>query len=346
MGTTFRDLSAVRKALLPMSWLYGAITDLRNFGYDHSWFSIGKTSDYVISVGNLTVGGTGKTPMIEFLVRVLLPHYRIAIVSRGYGRKTKGVVVATSESTAAEIGDEPLQYYQKFNFNVPVVVAEKRLEGAQSAKKEFPNTHILLLDDAFQHRAIHRDLNILLTDYHRPFYKDHPFPAGNLRERRRGANRADLIVVTKCPSNLDAISRQKIRSSISRYLNKEVPIIFSTVQYGSPLPFLGQNKLDDFTLRIGLSGLAQNQPFENYVRQTYGVEEFKGFADHFDYSANDLRSLGILQNPDAALLTTEKDKVKLLPLAQSLGIANRCFFLPIQPQFNEEDLAILMHLLP
>lgn len=345
VGTNLRDLSTWRKALIPLSWVYGVITDLRNLAYDRSLFRIDKPACKVISVGNLTVGGTGKTPMIEFLTRTLLDRHFVAIVSRGYGRKTRGVYIAGSQSTAAEIGDEPLQFFRKFKEQVPVVVAEKRILGATAVEKNYPQTDMILLDDALQHRSIYRDYDILLTDYNRPFYEDHPFPAGNLRERRRGARRADLIVVTKCPSHLTPTQKEDIKSRIRQYSRPDCPVIFSTIRYGAPQPYSGSTSPNAFSTIAGLSGIAQNQSFEQYLRQSYPLTEFFGFPDHHDYSDSDLVRTGITQNPKLALITTEKDWVKLQPLADGLKIADRCFYIPIEVEFNAHDLAILMQLI-
>ncbi len=181
----------IKIILTPFSRVYGLITLLRNFLYNVNIFSSQKAPQFTISVGNITVGGTGKTPMVEYLTKILSLKNRIAILSRGYGRKTKGLIFADDNSNASDIGDEPLQYFSKFGKNIIVAVCENRVNGALAIHNKFPENNLLLLDDAFQHRAIQRDVNILLSDFNRPFYKDLPFPAGRLRETRSGAKRAD-----------------------------------------------------------------------------------------------------------------------------------------------------------
>ncbi|WP_332367845.1 tetraacyldisaccharide 4'-kinase [Spirosoma telluris] len=189
--------------LLPLSGLYGLVLDVRNWLYDSYLLKSIRPSVYSIGVGNLTVGGTGKTPMIEFLIKryAFLVTNRLAetaTLSRGYGRLTRGFRNANDTDTAETIGDEPLQLYRKFGTHVRVCVGERRADAIQKIQEIHPETKRILLDDAFQHRAVRPHLNILLMDYNRPFYDDYPFPAGRLRERRKGANRADVVVVTKC----------------------------------------------------------------------------------------------------------------------------------------------------
>lgn len=184
----------------------------------------------------MTVGGTGKTPHIEYLQRLLSSDWEIAILSRGYGRKTKGYREVTDQSTAIEVGDEPLQFYHKFGHHTPVFVCEKRVEGIQRIEKEKPNTQIILLDDAFQHRAIRPHLNLLLTDYRRLFYQDYVLPMGLLREFRRGAKRANAVIVTKCPPLLTDTDKNEIVRQIQKFTLPSTPIFFRPL--GTKLPFL------------------------------------------------------------------------------------------------------------
>ncbi len=335
MGDSIRNIPVVKGLLKPLSWLYGGITDLRNSFYDKGWLAVSDPPCTTISVGNLTVGGTGKTPMIEFLIRLLHERYKIAVVSRGYGRSTQGLVVADDASTAADIGDEPLQFYRKFSPEVKVIVAEKRAEAMQLIAREYPGTELILLDDAFQHRAVSRHLNILLADYNRLFFNDFPFPAGNLRERRSGAQRADLVVVTKCPAVLPAGEKQHITTGIHAYAAQRPPVFFASTRYGREVPFLENVSLEEYQKRAGLSGLAQNAPFEKFLTEAYGIGRFFSFPDHHHYSASDLENI-IRHNDDkTAFLTTEKDMVKLLPLARALSVAERCFYIPIEVEMHE-----------
>ncbi|GAB3695909.1 tetraacyldisaccharide 4'-kinase [Spirosoma flavus] len=290
-------------------------------------------------MGNLTVGGTGKTPMVEFLIKRSLQHIpsgskRIITLSRGYGRQTKGFRIATDADTAATIGDEPLQLYRKFGQHIRVVVGERRADAILTIQNRFPETRQILLDDAFQHRAVHSKISILLMDFSRPFYEDHPFPAGRLRERRSGARRADVIVVTKCPANLWETEQQRITFRIRTYCRPETPIFFAGLHYGSPVSFATQQGVTSLPSVVLVSGLASPEPLEQYVRQTYQLIRHYRFADHYVYTRTDLDKLLATLPPGAVLLTTEKDWVKLDALLTSDERATLpLYYLPVTMQF-------------
>jgi tetraacyldisaccharide 4'-kinase len=197
-------MPVLRILLLPVAWLYEGITRLRNWLYDKGYKKSTSFPLPVISVGNLTVGGTGKTPHVEYLVRLLKDQRQLVTLSRGYGRQTKGFLIADEQANAATIGDEPMQFYQKFGHQIKVAVGEKRVPAIEQILRLYPKTEIILLDDAFQHRAVRPCFSILLSDYHRPFYTDFVLPAGRLRESRKGAGRADAVIFSKCPQNLSA----------------------------------------------------------------------------------------------------------------------------------------------
>lgn len=210
--------------LFPFSALYDAATRLRNHLYDIGTKPVIHFETITVSVGNLAVGGTGKSPMVEYLVRLLKGQYKVATLSRGYGRKTKGFILASEQSTAASIGDEPMQFYRKFGAEVAVAVGEERAIAIPEILFHHSDTEVIILDDAFQHRKVGRDLNILLTAYHSPFFKDHVLPAGRLREARKGAHRADIVVVTKCPPTLDEKDKTSFSQAIREYAQPDVPI--------------------------------------------------------------------------------------------------------------------------
>lgn len=328
----------VSKILLaPISWLYGLVMAARNLLHDTQMLKTRPTSQFSVAVGNLTVGGTGKTPMIEYLIRMLGQENRIVTLSRGYGRKSRGFLLASPDSTAAEIGDEPLQYYQKFGQETPVAVCENRVKGAQLLQDYFPAHNLLLLDDAFQHRALRPDLSILLNDFNRPFYLDEPFPGGRLRESRRGARRADAIVTTKCPPDLSEEIKKEIRQEIAKYASPGTPCFFASVQYGALLGF------DDAEVSIWsvvlVAGIAQPEPLEKYVAENFNLTQTLTFPDHHNFTeAEEVEMLKSLKNGEM-ILTTEKDKVKLRPLAEELGATSRFCYLPIEVDFGEETAA-------
>lgn len=322
--------------LFPFSILYGGITDLRNYWYDSGWLRSFHFRTRVIAVGNLNVGGSGKSPMIEYLIRLLSEEYSVATLSRGYGRRTRGFRIARQEDSARSIGDEPLQYFRKFH-NIHVTVGEERAVAIPFILAEFPDTEVILLDDAFQHRPVHPDLQLLITEYGRPFYKDVPLPAGDLRERRKGARRADVVVVSKCPAALDAGQRQKISEEIRSY-NASAPVFFTSVRYGQPVPLL--NHTDESLPVVVVSGIANPVPFEEYVAGHFEVLGYKRFPDHHAYTA---REVGDLVSYCASfgrcrLLMTEKDAVKLSakswhPLWEEIPLA----YIPIQVWFLHEE---------
>lgn len=302
--------------LLPFSLIYGLITDIRNWLFDNKLSAVYRPEVPVISVGNLTVGGTGKTPMVEYLIKRHLSNgpnlpYETVILSRGYGRLTKGFRIATDADTAATLGDEPLQLYRKFKQYVYVCVGERRAFAIQQLQALYPATKYVVLDDAFQHRAVQRDLDLVLTDYKRPFYNDYPFPAGHLRERRHGAKRAHAIVVTKCPLSLPIEEQAAIRSRIQQYCAGEAPIFFAGLQYGVPVSFATREQVTDLRSVILVSGLANADPLEEYVRQTFRLQKHLRFADHHAYTRAELDQLISKVGPEESLLTTEKDWVKL-----------------------------------
>ncbi|WP_439558018.1 tetraacyldisaccharide 4'-kinase, partial [Dyadobacter sp.] len=285
-----KDHQWLKAALIPFSWVYGLVTRLRNLLYDLGWFRSNKASQIIISIGNLTVGGTGKTPVTEYLTNLLAASTPPAILSRGYGRKTRGFVLASHDSTAADIGDEPLQFFQKFN-NKGVVVAasENRSAGAARLAELYPETRLILLDDAFQHRAIRRDINILLNDFNRPFYKDHPFPAGRLRENRDGASRADAVIVTKCPAELDNFSKEQISRQIAHYAGTGKPVFFAFTDYAAPTDFNGA-PVQLKNVKI-VAGIADPSPFIRYIDSHFNVLDTAVFPDHHNYSQADVEGL-------------------------------------------------------
>lgn len=299
-----------------------------------------------MSVGNLTVGGTGKTPMVEYLIKRLVsgPDSTavLATLSRGYGRWTKGFRMATDADTADTIGDEPLQIYRKFGRPMPqrvrVCVGERRADAIRQLLGLHPDTSAILLDDAFQHRAVRPHINLLLTDYNRPFYLDYPFPAGRLREGRQGASRADAVIVTKCPDELSADEQQPIRAQIRRYA-PTAPVYFAGLSYSRPVSFATHQPTDSLRRVILVSGLASAGPLEQYVRRTFDLVRHHRFADHYVYTRAELERIMNDRPPGAALLTTEKDWVKLDSLLTPDERSQwPLFYLPVAVRFLGDEL--------
>jgi tetraacyldisaccharide 4'-kinase len=330
--------------MLPLSWLYGLITDMRNYFYDKGLFKSKSFEIPVINVGNITVGGTGKSPQVEYLIRLLKDEYKIVTLSRGYGRKTKGFIWADETATAEKIGDEPMQFYQKFNKEISITVGEKRVEAIENILLQNPYIDVIILDDAFQHRAVKPSLNILLIDYNRPLDEDYPFPAGRLRERRHGAKRADLVVITKCPDALSLEEQTSFRSRLKPYLQENTSVLFTKILYGKPINCRSeQGDLGKDTSVLLLSGIAKPDLFEKYAKQIFDVQHHLIFKDHHAYSETDFELiLKNLPDKNTSILMTEKDMVKFQPfLKHELLKEINMFYLPIEVGFlNEEEKKI------
>ncbi|GAA4463168.1 tetraacyldisaccharide 4'-kinase [Nibrella saemangeumensis] len=331
--------------LRPFSALYGLLTDVRNQLYTNRFMSAFQPVQYCITVGNLTVGGTGKTPMVEYLIRRLSDQRRLAMLSRGYGRQTRGFRIAGLEDTAETLGDEPLQVYRKFGNSVTVCVGEQRAAALSTLSSLRPDIDTVILDDAFQHRAVAAHVNLLLSDYNRPFYTDHPFPAGRLRERRHGARRADAVIVTKCPDDLPLADQQKIASQIRPYTRPGTPVFFAGLRYDTPVSYAGSQP--DQTLRevVLVSGIASVVSLEAYVRRQFRLIRHLEFGDHHAYSSADLDRIRQGCPPGTAVLTTEKDWVKLQALLLTEKGANPPFYyVPVAMYLldREEELMQLL----
>jgi tetraacyldisaccharide 4'-kinase len=331
--------------LYPFSLAYGLVTGLRNHMYNRGLKPVATFDLPVIAVGNLTVGGTGKTPMVEYLIRLLRPDYKVATLSRGYGRSTKGFRIAGAQDSATTLGDEPFQFYKKFNPEVTVAVGEERALAIPLILQE-QDVEVILLDDAYQHRSVKPSFNILLSDYNRPFYKDLLLPAGRLRESRVGASRADVVIVTKCPIALNEENLKTIKREISEY--GDAPVFFTTLAYGNPVLF-GSDKPIGTTV-ILITGIANPVPFISYVEGKYSIKKHLAYGDHKNYERSDLEKIRevVKEFPDAVVFTTEKDMVKLSDSRFSEYQREIPFYyLPITVQFLKEgsefDKKILIH---
>jgi tetraacyldisaccharide 4'-kinase len=334
----------IKFLILPLSWFYGLITDVRNFFYDSGLFKSTSFEIPVINVGNITVGGTGKSPQVEYLIRLLKDKYKIVTLSRGYGRKTKGFIWADETATAEKIGDEPMQFYQKFGKEISITVGEKRVEAIEKILQQKPDTEVIILDDAFQHRAVKPSLNILLIDYNRPIDEDYPFPVGRLRERRHGVKRAEVIMITKCPYNLSSEEQVSLKSRLKPYFPENAPVLFTKILYGKPINCRSeQGDFDKNSSVLLLSGIAKPALFESYAKQNFKVLSHLIFKDHHAYSESDFELiLKNLSDRNTSILMTEKDMVKFKPFLSHELLKNiPIFYLPIEVGFlNEEEKKI------
>jgi tetraacyldisaccharide 4'-kinase len=296
----------------------------------------------VISVGNLSTGGTGKTPHIEYLARLLGESVPTAILSRGYARESKGFILASRESNAKYIGDEPLQFVNKFR-DINVAVDEKRVRGIKKLIDKFPDTGLILLDDAFQHRWVKPGISILLTDYHHPYMEDHVIPSGRLREFRSGAKRANVIIVTKTPKVLSPITRRRLEDEIKPLPSQQ--IFFSFITYGCFIPV---NEEQDLTILKKLSyillvtGIANDYPLQEEIRRKCTDLSVIKFPDHHQYEMKDLEKIkqrfNDLPSRKKIILTTEKDMMRLKNPEFSTFLKDLpLFYLPIEIDFHAKD---------
>lgn len=330
--------------LYPFALLYDLITSLRNKLFDLGWLKSVKSPIPSIVIGNLSVGGTGKTPMVEWVIRLLKEEKSLATLSRGYGRKSKGFLQANSTILPEEIGDEPFQIFQKFGNESKVFVGEDRVSSLEKIASISPETQLVILDDAFQHRYHSPDFTILLTTYQKPFFTDFLLPMGRLRENRSGAKRADVIVVTKCPIDLSRENRDQFCAQISPYKSAGSSIIFASIDYATPYP-LKENSLFSPKI-ILLSGLADDQQLIAYARSEYEVLEVLNFPDHHDYNEQDFEKIRMVYRDfhqvNPMILTTEKDAVKVKSNAPK-GFLKEIpiFVLPIEVKLSPEDRTTL-----
>jgi len=322
-------MQKIRKILFPFSWLYGGIVWLRNKFFDWNWVS-SKSYDFpVICVGNLSVGGTGKSPMIEYLIRLLKDKYSTATLSRGYKRKTKGFYLVNKNDEAINTGDEPLQFKNKFS-NIEVAVDENRQNGISQLRKLPSPPEIILLDDAFQHRKVKPGFSILLSSYDAIYSKDLMLPAGNLREPKSGAKRADIVVITKCPENISLKKQEKITKQLK--LKPHQSVYFSYIKYADKITNekeeLDFENLKNFTL---ITGIAKPQPLVNFLKEKDLNFSHLNFPDHHNFSAKEIKELNKLD----FILTTEKDFMRLKHVIS----LEKLFYLPIQQDFikNKEN---------
>ncbi|MFB3389095.1 tetraacyldisaccharide 4'-kinase [Flavobacterium sp. LAR06] len=319
-------MNVLRKILFPFAILYGFITSIRNFLFD---IGILKSTSFdipVIAVGNLSVGGTGKTPQIEYLIRLLSDKYKVATLSRGYKRKSEGFVLADGTSNAEILGDEPFQFYQKFP-NIQVAVDANRTNGITQLLSQKNKPDVILLDDAYQHRKVKAGFYILLTSYGDLYADDFMLPTGNLRESRSGANRANIVVVTKCPKDLSDQKQEEIRLKLN--LNCLQQIYFTFIEYDDAIYSKEATvavKDIKSEAKILLAGIAKPKPFFDYLKNEN--DECLTYPDHHHFSDSDLDEIQNKGN-DKKIITTEKDYVRL----KDSKLVSKLYYLPIKSTF-------------
>ena len=326
--------------------IYRTILALRHLAYDKGWKKTFKAPVPTICVGNITVGGTGKTPHTEMILHKLLENGRenLAVLSLGYKRKSKGFQLAGADATARLVGDEPLQMARKFPM-VTVAVDKNRVHGCQLLTSgNTPVPSVIILDDAFQYRKLEATLNIVLVDYNRPVFEDKLLPWGNLRDLPSQLKSAQVVIVSKCPAELDPVERGEWRTRLK--LTVQQDLFFTTIGYGQPKPvFPEADPHYLYSKRLVLiSGIANNTPLRMYLSDTYQIVQRLEYPDHHRFRTGDIRAIAsaVKANPTACLMTTEKDAQRLRESKNVPdSIRQRLFYMPIQARFlsQEDDAA-------
>ena len=298
----------MRYFLLPISWIYTSVVSIRNLFFDFQLFN-SKNIDNGIGVGNLSMGGTGKSPMSIYIAELIIKNQgEPALLSRGYGRKTKGFIEVDEDSLSQDVGDEPLMFKQRFKDKVGVYVCENRTLGSKKITEITPKSTIIF-DDIFQHRKIKPSLSILTTPYGDPFYKDYVLPVGRLREPRKNAHRADCIVVTKCPESLTVSDYNTIKNKLSKFSK---PIFFSHIYYGEMTPFKDEKQHIKNILLV--TGIVDPSHLIQHLKDKYKIQSIS-FPDHHTFTKKDIEKIhekfDTFDPKESIILTTEKDKVRL-----------------------------------
>ena len=338
------DFIKINKWLLPLSWIYGSVVKLRNTMFDIGILKSRTFDVPVISVGNITVGGTGKTPHVEYLVGMMKDRFHVAVLSRGYKRKSKGFVVADSQTAITDIGDESYQMKQKFP-DVTVAVDKNRCHGIDTLVDNDQQLDAVLLDDAFQHRYVKPGINILLVDYHRLIIYDKLLPAGRLREPLKGKDRADIVIVTKCPKGLKPMEYRVITKAMDLYPYQQ--LFFTSLEYGALYPILA-TQAEPFGIEqlqgrhaIVLSGIASPEQIMHDLSPHCSDLVPLTFSDHHRFRAKDVRLINDtfdkLPQP-RCIVTTEKDAARLTAVeGLSDDVRSHIFALPVTIRFMQEQ---------
>ncbi|MBK8298982.1 MAG: tetraacyldisaccharide 4'-kinase [Chitinophagaceae bacterium] len=332
-------LKSFRILLLPFALLYWLGISVRNWLYNKNILKSATFGFPLICIGNLSVGGTGKSPMVEYLVTRLKDKFRVATLSRGYKRKTKGYALANENTTALEIGDEPMQFHLKFP-GVPVAVGEERLVAIPQLLHDKPDTQAIILDDAFQHRSIKAGLNIILTDYNNLFTRDFYLPTGDLRDLKSSYKRSEIIVVTKCKTDLTEVEKQKIIKEISPLPDQQ--IFFTAIEYG--LIYHISNKreieLDNKTDVLLVTGIANPRPLKKMLEAHSNSYYMLQYSDHHIFTIDDLNDIKKrfenIETENKIILTTEKDAVRLSKFSNEVTELP-LYVIPVRHRFLFEE---------
>lgn len=332
----------------PISRVYGMGMAMRNKMFEHGVLKQTEFDVPVVVVGNISVGGTGKTPHVEYIVNALMRNYNVGVLSRGYKRHTQGFVLATPQSRPEDIGDESYQIYRKFGPRVTVAVCEKRVDGIRKMLDINPAINMFVLDDAFQHRYVKPSVAVVLTEFNHPVFADSLLPYGRLRESADALNRADIVVVTKCPPDMKPMQYRIFKEKLNLFPFQK--LFFSRYRYGHLVPVFEEQATEVpavTTMRQGVNvllvtGVANPKPLARYLRRNKAKVKLKRFSDHHNFTSSDLtaieREFALLEGDDKFIVTTEKDAVRLLnnPYFPH-ALKSRIFYVPIKVEFIDED---------
>ena len=339
MNFNFPLLKPIRILLFPFSLLYLLLIFLRNRLYDKGVFKSAEFNLPLVCVGNIAAGGTGKSPMTEYLVKELKTHFKIATLSRGYKRKTSGYALAHENSNALEIGDEPMQFHLKFP-DVPIAVGEARIEAIPQLLHDRPDTQAIILDDAFQHRSVKAGMNIVLTDCNNLYTRDWYLPTGDLRDEKSSVKRADIVIVTKCRPGMTAAEKETVVEELA--LDKKQALFFTSIRYGQPYHIISKKTVQVTTeVEVLLvTGIANPGPLKNLLQEKSKTYYEMAYNDHHIFTIDDLKDIqkrftGIGAD-NKIILTTEKDAVRLVKFVQELAHMP-VYVVPIELEFLFND---------
>jgi tetraacyldisaccharide 4'-kinase len=334
--------------LTPFSWGYGAGVWLRNTAFNMGLLPQEEFDVPVVSVGNITVGGTGKTPHVEYIVEALYRRYHVAVLSRGYKRKTKGFILASNNMTPRDIGDEPYQIYRKYGGLITLAVCEKRRKGIRELLRIDPDINLILLDDGFQHRYVTPKVNVVLVDFNRPPYEDKLMPLGTLREPAERLLRCDIVVVTKCPTDLTAMDIRMMKKNLDLFPSQS--LFFSNIRYADPVPVFPVQSpqltslqwLRDDDAILCLTGIATPKPLVRYLRQFSTNLKVMHYDDHHFFTRIDFSDIfkvyNGLEGKRKFIITTEKDAVRIMnnPYYPPM-MRNFIYYIPMRVGFLEME---------
>lgn len=330
-------MKQLKYLLFPFSFLYWIVTTVRNSLFNNGILKSFEIPGKSIVVGNLSVGGTGKSPHVDYIIQHFLKDkMKITTLSRGYGRNTKGFILASENSSSNEIGDEPLMFKSRHGENINVAVCEDRTEGVKEIQDQFPNNELIILDDAFQHRKVKAGLNIIISDFNNPFYSDYLLPLGRLREPRKGISRADALIISKCPNESTERTKKDIANSCRISSEK---VFFSTIKYSALKPICEQ-PLPEIENIILVTGIANPTPLLNNLSDNFNVTHLS-FKDHHEFSEEDIdkihKKFDTFASQRKAIITTEKDYMRLKKFNSIFLNEYQWFYQPIEVSIDRQN---------